>query len=161
MNVSFQCDSRCGVTEHLAERLDLKADLNAPCSKGMAKRMEMDIFSISQAAPYSLILYCKVRGSMYFPSLPVSKNAPGFARFICSRHSSIAAFVRGSTRAEVFVFGLVKMIFVLVPPSRFFTRRMVSRTVTVFSFSDISPHLNAQTSPIRKPVISANSVPNL
>lgn len=52
MDVSFQCDSRCGVTEHLAERLDLKADLNAPCSKGMAKRMEMDIFNIAGGAVF-------------------------------------------------------------------------------------------------------------
>lgn len=47
MDVSFQCDSRCGVTEHLAERLDLKADLNAPCSKGMAKRVEVYVFYIT------------------------------------------------------------------------------------------------------------------
>lgn len=64
-----------------------------------------------------------VRGSIHFASLPVSKNASGEKQRTFSWHNANAVLVKGTTLADVSLFGFVKTILVFAPfGSRFLMR---------------------------------------
>ena len=96
--------------QNLTERLDFKTDFYASGCKSVTQNMKMDILDSAFSAVF-FMRFCNILGSIKC-EVPANKNESGSACITLVLQSSKAVFVRGTTLADVSLFGFVKMIFV-------------------------------------------------